>query len=77
MPVTSNNQARGRCIDKITFGFLIGATVGASVGALYGGFYGLRFGLRGRELFTNLGKAILQSGGTFGVFMGVGSGLRC
>ena len=77
MPVTSSSQARGRCIDKILVGFVIGSTVGASVGALYGGFFGLRFGLRGRELFTNLGKAIIQSGGTFGVFMAVGSGLRC
>ena len=65
------------CLDRVKYGFMMGATVGASVGALYGGFAGLRFGLRGRELFTQLGKAIIQTGGTFGGFMAVGSAIRC
>ena len=66
-----------RCIDRVKYGFMLGAAVGASIGALYGGFAGLRFGLRGRELFTQLGKAIIQTGGTFGGFMAVGSAIRC
>lgn len=76
-------MARGRpvggisCWDRVKYGFMLGATVGASVGALYGAFAGLRFGLRGRELFSNLGKAVMQTGGTFGVFMAVGSAIRC
>ena len=78
MPVRQSGGGGGaRCFDRIKFGFLLGATVGASVGALYGAYAGIRFGLRGRELFSNLGKAILQTGGTFGVFMAVGSGRRC
>ena len=78
MPVRHSGGGGGvRCFDRIKFGFLLGATVGASVGALYGAYAGIRFGLRGRELFSNLGKAILQTGGTFGVFMAVGSGIRC
>ena len=56
---------------------MMGAAIGASIGALYGGFVGIRYGLRGRELLSGLGKAIMQTGGTFGVFMAVGSGIRC
>lgn len=76
MPVS--RQAGGvRCIDRVKFGFLIGAAVGASVGAMYGAYGGIRYGLRGRELLRGLGSAIMQSGGTFGVFMAIGSAIRC
>lgn len=36
-----------------------------------------RYGLRGRELVNNVGKVMLQGGGTFGTFMAIGTGLRC
>lgn len=36
-----------------------------------------RYGLRGRELVQTVGKTMLQGGGTFGVFMGIGTGIRC
>lgn len=36
-----------------------------------------RYGLRGRELLNNVGKVMLQSGGTFGTFMSIGAGIRC
>lgn len=36
-----------------------------------------RYGLRGRELVTSIGKIMLQGGGTFGVFMSVGTAIRC
>lgn len=36
-----------------------------------------RYGLRGKELITTIGKTMLQSGGTFGTFMAIGSGIRC
>lgn len=36
-----------------------------------------RFGLRGRELFTTVGKTMVQGGGMFGMFMSVGTGIRC
>lgn len=36
-----------------------------------------RYGLRGRELINNVGKAMIQGGGTFGTFMAIGSGIRC
>lgn len=76
MPV-SRQSGGVRCLDRIKFGFLIGAAVGASVGALYGGYAGIRYGLRGRELVRGLGTAIAQSGGTFGVFLAIGSAIRC
>lgn len=36
-----------------------------------------RYGLRGRELINNVGKVMLQGGGTFGTFMAIGTGIRC
>ena len=78
MPVSSRQHSGGvRCIDRVKLGFLMGGAIGASVGALYGGYAGIRYGLRGRELLRGLGTAIAQSGGTFGVFMAIGSAIRC
>ena len=42
-----------------------------------GGFQCLRFGIRGRELVDTVGKSVMQAGGSFAVFMGVGTALRC
>ena len=36
-----------------------------------------RYGLRGRELISQVGKTMIQGGGTFGVFMAIGTGIRC
>lgn len=36
-----------------------------------------RYGLRGRELINNVGKTMVQGGGTFGTFMAIGTGIRC
>lgn len=40
-------------------------------------FSSFRYGLRGRELVNNVGKVMLQGGGTFGTFMAIGTGIRC
>ena len=40
-------------------------------------FFGHRYGLRGRELISSVGKIMLQGGGTFGVFMSIGTAIRC
>jgi hypothetical protein len=37
----------------------------------FGLFFLLRLGLRGRDLVNNVGKVMLQGGGTFGTFMGM------
>lgn len=79
MPVntTSGTGLTGRCFDRIKFGFLLGAGVGVGLGAMYGSFYALRHGVRGKDLFRLVGSTVTQTGGTFGVFMAVGSGIRC
>ncbi len=56
---------------------MIGFAVGVSTGAIFGTFTGLRYGLRGRELLRQLAKVMMQTGGTFGTFMAIGSGIRC
>ena len=56
---------------------MIGGAVGLSIGAIFGTVAGIKYGLRGRELITNLGKVMIQTGGTFGTFMGIGSAIRC
>jgi len=40
-------------------------------------YFIIRYGLRGRELFNNVGKVMIQGGGTFGTFMAIGTGIRC
>ncbi|XP_012946483.1 reactive oxygen species modulator 1 [Aplysia californica] len=65
------------CFDRIKVGFMMGFCVGMASGALFGGFSALRYGLRGRELFSTVGKTMFQGGGTFGTFMGIGTGIRC
>uniref|UniRef100_A0A1Q3FGK0 Reactive oxygen species modulator 1 n=1 Tax=Culex tarsalis TaxID=7177 RepID=A0A1Q3FGK0_CULTA len=65
------------CFDRMKTGFTIGFCVGMASGALFGGFSALRYGLRGRELINNVGKVMIQGGGTFGTFMAIGTGIRC
>ena len=78
MPPVQHGYSRGpSCFERIKYGAMIGFAVGLSTGAIFGTFGGIRYGLRGRELLTLLGKTMLQTGGTFGVFMAIGSGIRC
>ncbi|CAL2033125.1 unnamed protein product [Caenorhabditis brenneri] len=65
------------CLTKIQTGLMMGAMIGGATGILLGGFMGFRAGLRGKELLLQCGKTVAQSGGSFGVFMGVAQGLRC
>ena len=46
-------------------------------GAIFGGVGALRMGMRGGELVQNVGKIMVQGGGTFGTFMAIGTGIRC
>lgn len=80
MPLPSNTnfgQSQPSCFDKMKTGFTIGFCVGMASGALFGGFSALRYGLRGRDLINNVGKVMIQGGGTFGTFMAIGTGIRC
>ncbi|XP_043471577.1 reactive oxygen species modulator 1 [Leptopilina heterotoma] len=79
MPVVGGGayQQGPTCWDRIKMGFTMGFCVGLASGAIFGGFTALRSGMRGRELVNNMGKIMIQSGGTFGTFMAIGSGIRC
>ncbi|CAG2060454.1 unnamed protein product [Timema podura] len=78
MPVPVGSfQSGPSCFDRMKMGFMIGFCVGMASGALFGGFSALRYGMRGRELATNVGKTMIQGGGTFGTFMAIGTGIRC
>lgn len=78
IPSGSIYQHQGpSCFDRMKLGFAMGFSVGMATGALFGGFTAIRYGLRGRELLGNVGKMMIQSGGTFGTFMAIGSGIRC
>ncbi|KAK2154331.1 hypothetical protein LSH36_271g07006 [Paralvinella palmiformis] len=93
MPVPSGyyGQQGPSCFDKMKMGFTMGFCVGLASGAIFGGFGALRqecrhviltdsvsrYGLRGRELISQVGKTMIQGGGTFGVFMAIGTGIRC
>ena len=48
-----------------------------TAGAIFGGVGALRMGMRGGELVQNVGKIMVQGGGTFGTFMSIGTGIRC
>ncbi|KRZ22998.1 T-complex protein 1 subunit alpha, partial [Trichinella pseudospiralis] len=65
------------CFDQIKVGLVMGGAVGAAVGVIFGGVSALSMGLRGRELLRQLGKVMATSSGSFGLFMAVGSALRC
>ena len=80
MPVPAGAVGGGgqpTCLQRIQLGFMMGCVVGAASGIIFGGFQGMRMGFRGRELIHQVGKTIAQSGGTFGTFMAIGTGVRC
>ncbi|CAH8591297.1 unnamed protein product [Schistosoma guineensis] len=80
MPIAPNTYrgvSQPSCLAKVKFGFLMGFCVGVATGAIFGGFNCLRYGLRGRELIQTVGKGMFQGGGTFGMFMAIGTAIRC
>lgn len=76
-PPSAYGQHGPSCFDKVKTGFMMGFCVGLGAGALFGGLGSLRMGFRRTELITQVGKAMIQGGGTFGTFMAIGSGIRC
>jgi len=78
MPVPGGMYQQGpSCFDRMKTGFMLGFCIGMASGAIFGGFSALRYGMRGRELINNVGKVMVQGGGTFGTFMAIGTGIRC
>lgn len=72
-------------------GAIMGTSVGACIGAMFGTIAILRYpetlnlcvlmlfrrGHGGNGFFPTIGKIMLQSGASFGLFMGIGSLVRC
>jgi hypothetical protein len=58
-------------------GFVMDCAVGMVDRALFGTFSCLRIGMQGRELMGNIGKTMMQSGGTFGTLIAIRMGIRC
>jgi len=56
---------------------MLGCFIGGSFGLILGTIGGLSAKLRGRQLLRTVGSAMFQSGGAFGFFLAVGSGIRC
>ncbi|XP_031849450.1 reactive oxygen species modulator 1 [Nomia melanderi] len=79
MPVVAGSpyQQNTSCWDRMKMNMLVGFCVGIATGALFGGYVSLRYGLRGRQLINSVGKTMIQSGTTFGTFMGIGTAIRC
>jgi len=78
MPVGGMQHQQGpSCFGRMKTGFMLGFCIGMASGAIFGGFGAMRMGLRGRDLVNNVGKVMLQGGGTFGTFMAIGTGIRC
>ncbi|VDN09321.1 unnamed protein product, partial [Dibothriocephalus latus] len=78
MPVPSGSygqMSQPSCFSRMKMGFVMGFCVGVATGAIFGGFSCLRFGLRGRELVQTVGKSMIQGGGTFGMFMAIGTAI--
>ncbi|XP_062523459.1 reactive oxygen species modulator 1-like [Corticium candelabrum] len=68
-------QAHVSCFDRVKMGALMGFAIGMASGAIFGTATAFRYGLRGRELLSNTAKIMLQGGGTFSVFLAIGSAL--
>ena len=72
----TSGQQQSSCWGALKLGFTMGCVVGMGAGAIFGTFGALRGGSRGRELIGLVGKTTIQSGGTFGIFMAIGMGMR-
>jgi len=77
LPSQAYGQQGPSCWDRTKTGFGLGFCVGMASGLIFGGFGAIRYGMRGRELMSNVGKTMVQGGGTFGTFMAIGSAIRC
>ncbi|KGG51567.1 hypothetical protein DI09_31p180 [Mitosporidium daphniae] len=65
------------CFQRFKLGAMLGGTVGGTMGLLLGSYTVLRHGHGGMGYLRYVAKSALTSGGMFGLFMGIGSVLRC
>ena len=67
----------GQCFERFKMGAIMGTSVGACIGAIFGTLAILKRGHGGHGFLPTVGKIMLQSGASFGLFMGIGSLVRC
>ncbi|KAJ9206240.1 hypothetical protein DTO166G4_7455 [Paecilomyces variotii] len=63
-------------IDKMKMGALMGGSVGAIMGFIVGTVTIFQYGAGPNGVMRTLGKYMLGSGATFGLFMSIGSVIR-
>ncbi|EPQ14163.1 Reactive oxygen species modulator 1 [Myotis brandtii] len=79
MPVAVGpyGQSQPSCFNSVKMGFVMGCAMGMMAGVLFGTFSCFRIGMWVQELIGGIGKAMMQSGSTFSIFMAIKMGIRC
>ncbi|KAI3379851.1 hypothetical protein SNEBB_008423 [Seison nebaliae] len=75
--IPQNSFGSVSCTSRIKMGVQMGCMTGLAFGILIGGGSSLFRGLRGRELMKTVAKQTVQMSASFGMFMGIGAGIRC
>ncbi|KAM5326206.1 reactive oxygen species modulator 1-like [Glossophaga mutica] len=75
-------ESQPSCFDCVKMGFVMGCTVGMASRVFFGIFFCPRIGMWGQEVTggirdQGIGETMMQSGGTFGTFMAIRTGIRC